>query len=328
MADFSLLDILPNGVIIFKDNKIDYINRHLLDVLSIGYLSRKNAIEQVLIILDIKSEEDLFLFFSSNDYFNIGKKLIQIEHGRHDDYDIFSFIKINPSQATKRLEVNPADKKIYIDEKVAKHFKINNIQKVNVLMFYKGVPLNNAGKIIRINNDSIEVLVNSKHSVALLENDEVLLIMNSKKGASVLHGNVVKTNNNIFTIKNFYLTKEEKHLRNGLRVKPDKEMIVNANERDFKVYDISENAISLYIDSVEEEEYLKKVKSIKISINNSTLILNVKYLKTIFQDDKVLKIIFKTSTTASNAVLLNKFIVDKHNEILREIHNFKNNSIS
>lgn len=325
MTDFSLFDILPNGVIIFKNNKLEYINRHLLDVLSIGYLSRKNVIGHISKILNIQNEEDLFLFFNNHDYFSINKKIMQVEHGRHDDYDIFTFMRINQSLTTKELHTSTINQKVYIDEEVAKHFKLNNIQKVNVLTFYKGVPLKNIGKIIRINKDSIEVIVNSKHSISLLERDDILLIMNTKKSSSVLHGSVVENNNNTFTIKNFYLTSEDMHLRNGLRVKPDRNVIVTVNDREFKVYDISVRGISINIDTVEEEEYLKDVKSLKLSNDDNSLDLSVKYLKTISENDKILKIIFTISTIGDDELILNQYIVDKQNEILREIHKYQEN---
>lgn len=322
MTDFALFDILPNGVLIFKNKKVEYINQHLTDILSVGYFSRKNSIEIILRILNVKSEDDLFDFFTNHEYFSSKKKVIQIEHSRYDEYDVFTFTLINELLLKKDPQINVATQKVYIDEKVAKHFKLNNIQKVNVLTFYKGVPIKNVGKIIRIKTDSIEIVVNSKHSISLLERDDILLITNTKKGASVLHGSVVEHDKNTFTIKNFYLSNDDKHLRDGLRVKSDNNMIIKINEQDFRVYDISTRGISIYISSVEEEELLKSKKSAKLFLDDKILGLSMRYLKTITQNDEILKIVFMISFTEDDKSILNQYVVNEQNKILREIHNY------
>ena len=323
MKDFKLFDILPIGVIIFKNEKVVYINQHILDVLSIGYFSKKNSIELILKMLDVKNEKDLFLFFSSNDYFHTQNKIIQIEYNTHDDYHICTFTKINESLEIIPQEIDKHSQYKQIDTEVSKHFKLNNIQKIMVLTFYKGIPLKKMGKVIRINKDSIEVLVDFKHNISLQEQDNILLISNTKKGSSVLHGNVVECKNNIFVIKNFYLTKEDMHLRDGLRLKPDRNMIIKINSQEFRVYDISTRGISIFIDNKDEEKLLKKIKSLIVSLEDESLDLGVRYLKTIEQNGTILKIIFTISTIGNDYIKLNNYMIKKQNEILREIHNYK-----
>lgn len=308
---------------IFKNQKVEFINQHILDVLSIGYFSTKNAVELIVKILDVKDEQDLFLFLSNHDYFDTRTKRIQIEHSRYEDYDLFTFARINDSIAQKvHLDGASASKKADIDEKVAKLFKLNNVKKVKVMTLYKGVPLKNYGKIIRVNMDSIEVIVEPKHRISLLERDDILLIVNTKKGTSVLHGEVVKSDKNVFTIKNFYLSKEDVHLRDGLRVKFSTSTIAKTGGREFEVYDISMKGISIKINSSEEEEFLKERKFLKLFLEESELHLNLKYLKTVKDNGKILKIIFLISLNSEDTSVLNQFIVKRQNEILREIHEY------
>jgi hypothetical protein len=325
MRDFSLFDTLPIGVMVFKNKKVEFINQHILDVLSIGYFSKKNSIELIVKIVDVKDEETLFHFFNNRDHFDINTKRMQIERSRYEDYDIFVFMRINPSIATKIIfdENSQINKKADIDEKIAKLFKLNNIQKVKVMTLYKGVPLKNYGKIVRINNDSIEVIVEPKQRISLLEKDDILLLINTKKGKSVLHGQVVKSDNNLFTIKNFYLSKHDVHLRDGLRVKFDTSTSAKAGNREFEVYDISMKGISIKISSEEEEEFLKDRSSIKFYLEDDELHLNLKYLKTISENDNILKIIFLISLKSEDSSKLNQFIVKRQNEILREIHEYE-----
>lgn len=323
MKDFSLFNILPTGVMIFKNQKIEFINQHILDVLSIGYFSTKNAVELIIKILDVKDEEDLFIFLSNHDYFDTRTKRIQIEHSRYEDYDIYTFSRINSSIAEKIFHENSnVGKKADIDEKVAKLFKLNNIKKVKVMTLYKGVPLKNYGKIIRVNMDSIEVIVEPKHRISLLERNDILLIVNTKKGTSVLHGEVVKSDNNVFTIKNFYLSKEDVHLRDGLRVKLNTTTIAKTGGREFVVYDISMKGISIKISTSEEEEFLKGRKFLKLFLEENELHLNLKYLKTISDNGNMLKIIFLIFVNSEDGSKLNHFIVKRQNEILREIHEY------
>lgn len=324
MKDFSLFDTLPIGVMVFKNKKVEFINQHILDVLSIGYFSKKNSIELIVKIVDVKDEETLFHFFNNRDHFDINTKRMQIEHSRYEDYDIFAFMRINPSIATKIIfdDASQINKNADIDEKVAKLFKLNNIQKVKVMTLYKGVPLKNYGKIVRINKDSIEIIVEPKQRISLLERDDILLLINTKKGKSVLHGHVVISDNNLFTIKNFYLSKHDVHLRDGLRVKFSNSTIAKASNREFEVYDISMKGISIKISSEEEEEFLKARSSLKIFLEDDELHLNLKYLKTICENDNILKIIFLISLNSEDSSKLNQFIVKRQNEILREIHEY------
>jgi hypothetical protein len=325
LEDFSLFDTLPTGVIVFRNKKVEFINQHILDVLSIGYFSKKNAIELIIKIVDVKDEETLFHFFNNRDHFDIHTKRIQIEHSRYEDYDIFAFMRINQSIATKIIfdDNSHINKKTDIDEKVAQLFKLNHIQKVKVLTLYKGVPLKNYGKIVRINMDSIEVIVEPKHRISLHERDDILLLVNTKKGESVLHGHVIKSDNNLFTIKNFYLSKHDVHLRDGLRVKFSTSTIVKASSREFEVYDISMKGISIKISSVEEEDFLKRISSVKLYLEEDELHLNLKYLKTVSENDSILKIIFLISLNSEDSLKLNQFIVKRQNEILREIHEYE-----
>ena len=329
MDNFKLFDVLPNGVIIYKNKKIEYINQRLLDVLSIGNFSIKNSVDIIVKILNVADEEDLLLFFHNNDYFHTQNKIIQIECNSYEDYHIFSFMHVHEDISTQALSIDSSttDHKNDIDEEISQHFKLNNIKNVVVLTFFKGIPIKNTGKIIRINSDSIDVVVDSKHNVSLLERDDVLLITNTKKGMAAIHGDIVGNSNNTFTIKNFYISNDDMHLRDGVRVKPDRKIVVNVEEKEFKAYDISTNGISLYISTIEEESILKDITSLKISFDEEELDLSVRYLKTISDNGKILKIIFTINTISDDTKKLNQYVVDKQNEILREIHEFQKKNI-
>lgn len=249
---------------------------------------------------------------------------MQIEHTRYDELEIFAFMLINPSLIKAEADCNiKKSKKINIDQKIAEHFKLHNIRKVGVLTFYKGLPLKNIGHIIRINSDSIEIRVDSKHKISLKERNDILLIVNKKRRSSALHGYVTEKNNNTFIIKNFTLTKDNMHLRNAVRIKPEQDMQIKIGTKEFQIYDISENGISIYIDSIEDEDLLKNKKSIDLLFNNKTLHVNIEYLKTIFNDNGcVLKIIFSMFNTGDVALQIKNYIAKRQNEIIKEIHNY------
>lgn len=328
MENLKLFDLLPNGVMIFKDKKIEHLNQHLLNVLNINYLDKKSLIEIVLKTMKVKSEKALFRFFTTNDYFINNKKIVQIAHNKNGDYDIFSFMMIYPSLISAEFDKKEKTKPqvVNIDNKVAKFFKINEIKKIMVLTFYKGLPLKNFGDIIKITEDSIEISIDSKHRISLLERDDILLISNTKKGSSVLHGHVVKNRDNIFTIKNFLLSKSDKHLREGIRIKTSDEIQIHVDKQEFRIYDLSERGISIYISDPIEEAFLKNQASMHILLNGELLPINVKYLKTIYDEDgKELKIIFTIFATNRGDSQIHNYINKKQNEIIREIHRYQTN---
>lgn len=325
MNDFSLFDLLPNGLLVFENKKIEYINQHILDILNIGYLNKKSSIDVMLRTMSISKEEDLFHFFIKHNYFIHNGKVVQIEHTRYDELDIFSFMLIDPSLVkTESLKNAKKSRKINIDKKVAEHFELNNIRKVGVLTFYKGLPLKNIGQVLRINSDSIEIMVDPKHKISLLERDDIILIMNKKSNVSALHGYVEKSNENVFTVKNFTLTKDDMHLRRSVRIKPELDMFVKIDKKELPVYDISEKGISIKVHNKEDEELLKKYKSMDLFFHDYKLHINVEYLKTVWDDSgDIVKIIFLMYNTGDTASNIHNYVVARQNEIIKEIHMYR-----
>ncbi len=326
MTNLKLFDLLPNGVIVLKNQKIEYINQHLLDILNTTFLDKEGAIDILLKTLNVQNDKELFSFCNNHDYFIRGSKVIQIEHNSYGEYDFFSFVRINPLLVAADLnkKEQKKSKEIYIDKKVAKFFKLNNIKKVHVWTSYKGLPLKNFGNIIKVSAESIVVEVDLKHRISLLYSDDILLIANTKKGTSVLHGHVVDSKDNLFTIKNFVLSKNDRHMREGIRIKTFDEMQVIVDEEKYKVYDISQKGVSISIDDQVQEEFLKNKASMKIIYNDEILPVNVKYLKTIYENDEILKIVFLMFTSDESSSIIHDYLNKKQNEIIREIHNYRN----
>ena len=324
MQDFSLFDSLPNGVIVFKNNKVVYMSQHILDVLNLTYLSRRNALEILTKMLHVEKEQDLFDFFSTHDFFINYDKVIQINHNRDGDYDIFLFTLVFETIVSHNIikeKITPARK--YIDEKVAEYFKINKLERVQALTFYKGIPLKNYAQILRISKDAIELDVDKKHLISLKEKNEITLIFNEKR-SSVIIGEIVETKNTRFSIKNFYLAKEGMHQRDGVRVKTNGTLFILVGAQEFEVYDISKKGISIFIHNEQEEQLLKMQRSTTLLIQNEMLEISLSYLKTVYENEKVLKIIFTIQTSKESKKRIEEYITSKQNEILREIHQFLN----
>jgi hypothetical protein len=83
------------------------------------------------------------------------------------------------------------------------------------------------------------------------------------------------------------------------------------------------NGVSIKISSEEEEGFLKARSSLKLFLEDDELRLSIKYLKTITENDSILKIIFLISLNSEDSSILNQFIVKRQNEILREIHEYE-----
>ena len=323
MKDFLLFDSLPSGVIVFKDSKIVFMSQHILDVLNLTYLSKKNAIHILCKMLKVEKENQLFDFFSTHDFFTNYDKVIQINHNRDGHYDIFLFTLIfDPIVSHNIIKEKILPPRKYIDEKVAEYFKINKLERVQVLTFYKGIPLKNFAKILRVSNEAIELDVDRKHLISLKEKNEITIIYNEKKSSSVIIGEIVDSKGTRFSIQNFYLAKEGMHQRNGIRVKTNKALFILVNAQEFEVYDISAKGISVFLQNQEEEDLLKHQRSTTLLLNNEMLEIDLEYIKTVYEDAKILKIIFGMYTTQSSKKRIEEYLTSKQNEILREIHQF------
>lgn len=329
MDKFKVYDLLPNGVIVFKNKHIAYMNKHILDVMNLSGLDIENATEIIAKTLNIKKDE-LFSYFSKNDYFTHGAKTIQIAQNNYNDIDVFSFMLISPSLIFKKdektIKKEPIEKTLNepdIDTKVAKFFKLNNIRKIKILTFFKGLPLKNFAKILKLNNNFIEIEVDNKHLVSLLETNTILLLNNETKDASVLRGKVVDNDKNIFTIKNFSVSKENMHQREEIRVKPDKELLVQVNEKTFNVYDISQKAISICLDdNNNDEDFLKKTASMKLLLEKGPLSIDTRYFKTVSSEKCPNKVVFILMPSSNASEKIHAYILKRQNEIIREIHQY------
>lgn len=323
MSYFSLFDSLPSGVIVFKDSKVVFISQHILDVLNLNYLSKKNALHILCKTLSVDKENELFDFFSTHDFFANNNKVIQINHSRDGKYDIFLFTRIfDPIVSHNIIKEKIVPPRKYIDEKVAEYFKINKLERVQILTFYKGIPLKNFAKILRVSNEAIELDVDRKHLISLKEKNEITIIYNEKKSSSVIIGEIVDSKETRFTIQNFYLAKEGMHQRDGIRVKTNGALFILVNGHEFEVYDISAKGISVFLQNQEEEKLLKRQRATTLLINNEMLEIDLEYIKTVYEDEKILKIIFGMYTTQSSKKRIEEYLTSKQNEILREIHQF------
>ncbi|MBT5933862.1 hypothetical protein [Sulfurimonas sp.] len=331
MTKLEVCDLLPNGIIIFKNKKIDLINRYMLRILNIESLSKKNAIEVFLKTINIENEENLFLLFTNNEYFKCKDATILISKNQHDDLYIFSFTTLTASLCGSIASDGREHTRVIsknVDTEVANFFKINQISKVNVLTFYKGLPLNKFGKILRLSENFIEVLVDRKHHISLLESTSILLISNTKKGRLTLRGNVANTNENIFKINNFVFAKEDMHKRQSIRIEPTVKVIAhvedsNAKVFEFNVCDLSEKSISIFINSPQEEEFLKKQTSIYITLNDDIILVQTKYLKTDYKEEETLKVIFLIVSSGKSSKKIIEYLFKEQNMIIREIHNYQ-----
>lgn len=329
-ANFAMYDYLPNAVLVFRSLQIEYINSHLLEILNISCLDKATRVEVLLKTLDLDKEETLMEYFMQREYFVHKNKIIQIEHKRHGKIDIFSFMLLMPSLLRDELEqklLQPASPLPLIDEKIAKLFKLKEIKKVKILTFFKGLPLKNLAKIVRIGKESIELEVDKKHTVSLLHSDEIFLITDERKGAKVLRGHVLNHDDTHFTIKNFSLTDRDKHLREEIRIKVDDVMPVHARNRAFSVYDLSEKGISLHVKSEEDVAFLEQVKHLTLRLEQENVDLDARFFKPVYQEGKVLKVVFKTSMTDKNFATVKHYLTAKQTEYIREIHAFLNEKI-
>lgn len=324
-ANFAMYDYLPNAVMVFRSLRIEYINSHLLEILNISYLDNATRVEVLLKTLSLDKEEALIEYFMQREYFVYKSKIIQIEHKRHGKIDIFSFMLLLPSLLRDELEqklLQPPSTLPLIDEKIAKLFKLKEIKKVKVLTFFKGLPLKNSAKIVRIGKESIELEVDKKHTISLRQSDEIYLITDERKGAKVLHGHVLDHEGTHFTVKNFSLRDTDKHLRQEIRIKVDSRVPANANSREFSVYDLSETGISLHAESEEDVTFLEQVKQLSLTLEEEKVELDVRFFKPIYREEKVLKVVFKLFATDKGLVTIKHYLTAKQTEYIREIHAF------
>ena len=325
-----MYDILPNGVIVFENSKVNYINQHIIDIFNLSDFDLNICIDIIIRTMQIDNELELFEFFCNNCYFTHNKKVIQISHSKIDKIDMFSFILIENSLLKDKLlcESNEC-RKSEIDEKIATHFKLKNIKKIGILTFYKGLPLKNIGTIIRVNSNSIEVKVDKKHNISLLDKDDVILISNKNKSLPVIYGHVEKSQRDIFTIKNFILTKDDMHLRKNVRIKPENDIFIHLEDKKFQVYDLSEKGVSVYVDLVEDENLLQSKKSLDLVFFDKIAHVNTEYLKTVYNDNgDILKVIFNMYNVSDSATIIKDYLMQRQNEVIKEIHEYIKNTPS
>lgn len=324
-ANYAMYDYLPNAVLVFRSLRIEYINSHLLEILNISYLDKATRVELLLKTLGLDEELTLVEYFMQREYFVHKNKIIQIEHKRHGNIDIFSFMLLMPSLLRDKLEQKlqqpPSPSPLpAIDEKIARLFKLKDIKKLKILTFFKGLPLKNMAKIIRIGKDSIELEVDRKHKASLLKSNEIFMITDERKEAKVLRGYVHHHHDTHFTVKDFSLTSTDKHLRQEIRIKVERTVLAYADSREFGVYDLSETGISLNVKNEEDVAFLEQMKHLTLKLKQEKIDLDVQFLKSVHTEEIVLKVIFKIFATDKGFTSIKQYLTSKQTEYIREIH--------
>jgi hypothetical protein len=87
---------IPLGLLIFKEKKLFFINKHLRETIMLGNMDNKHSLEIICATLNLKADqEQLFSFLSNNEFFHRKEKYIQISSNSVDDLDIFVFTRLS-----------------------------------------------------------------------------------------------------------------------------------------------------------------------------------------------------------------------------------------
>lgn len=202
-----IYNMLPSGMLVFKDERLYYVNRHLRNVLTLGDLPVDKSLAIICGILDIEpSEASLLTYLNERRFFTYKGKIIQISGSREGAYAVFVFARIDDMvlealdvpRAPKpeaRIEEEPLPETRELSRRhleMLKYFEKHKNLKATGYVLYKGIPLIAENVVVQPFKETLVVRVETKQLIAASEGSAWILKI--ENGVTV-GGSVVYRNN-------------------------------------------------------------------------------------------------------------------------------------
>jgi hypothetical protein len=341
---FDAYKYLPIGVMLFKKQKLFFLNDHLRNVLLLQNLGSDEVIRIIgeMVGLENPSHELLCDFFLHNAHFLYRDKHFQIDRQTHESIDIFVIVRLS-DESISVVDQTRSIRQLRDVQTVSNKNISENVQKVldkalgdwkknhfPSIVLYKGIPIKADCSIADASDTGIVIRVEKKQ-LSATQIDTQWLIGNRRD--QVVSGTVVKydLSRSMVWLEDLEILKEGFHLRQMIRysTSPEDQMKLTINGKKYlsPLHDLSEKGVSIETDN---GAFLLALKSIKgksidgqLILPNEKIAIKLVWLYTVALDTGTqMKVAFRIGYDLQSGNKLREWLNEKQLELIKEIRNF------
>ena len=331
---------LPVGMLVFKGEKLFFINANLRDTLMLAKMDFKECLGIICGVLQVEaSEKKLYGYLRNNDFFSYKNKYVQIASSYVDGYGVFVFTRINQSlieraQETKTIsfapilaEYIPATNDTQEHNALLKYFDANRRQRVRAYSLYKGVPLIADNVIKQEYQKTLVIEVEAKQMIGAKKGKKWIFKTSSGKPYQGEIALVTSAKKSIF-LSNLHSVEEGFHQRETIRYQGEKSLLsvkFSSLDLELPIYDLNESAFRVI---TKNRVVLEKLRALtnparsKIKIGEESVKAKSVYFHEVLQGDGEMAVVINFSCAASQSSLLSRWFNETQMGIIKEVKNF------
>lgn len=342
---FGVYKSLPVGVMVFKDEKLFFVNDHLRSILLLATLPSDDIIQIIgeMLQLESPSHSTLYDFLFHNDYFLYRDRVIQIERQTLEHFSVFVLIRISEQtigaidsiQPIRVLRHDKSIKSIPHDESEWKFlFKVLGAKfeerKFPSIVLYNEIPIKGNCSVVEIREGEVGLKIDKRQLIA------------AEFGKHWLFG--IKQNNMILGkvsrydillsqiwLKNLTLVSQGFHQRSVIRYTTESgsrlTVSVGGKKRSLILRDVSEKGISIQTDDSETlialSSMIGKTLHGELLIGKLTIEVKAVYLYTIaLKTAEEMKVAFSIGYDSESGAMLREWMNTKQLALIKEVRNY------
>lgn len=342
---FTVYKYFPVGVMLFKDEKLFFVNDHLRNVLLLASLPNDHIIDIIgnMLGLEEPSHRSLLDFLLHNNFFLYKNSIIQIEHKSVNNIDLFLLIKVSEQtvetiDATKPLRSlrheNTAVTPLLINEEWRLLTKALGAQfekrEFTSIVLYKEIPIKADCRIVSSKEGMIELSIAKRQLIATEIGQEWLL---GDKEDQMISGKVESYDlqRGKIWLSNLTLVSQGFHLRNDIRYTIEENGYFIASlkkeKKSLQLHDLSEKGLSIRTDDPTVLLALSSLigKTINGEVSSDTLHLKIKAIPLYIEAMDIsgmMKVSFKIAYDSHNETLLHNWTINAQIDLIKKVRNF------
>lgn len=342
---FSVYKYLPVGVMVFKDEKLFFVNDHLRSILLLAALPSDDIIHIIgdIIALESPSHSTLYEFLFHNDYFLYRNSVIQIERQTLEGFTVFVLIRISEPTMDAIDSIRPI--RSLRHEKNIKSIPHNESEwrflnkalgakfeerKFPSIVLYNEIPIKGNCSVVEIRAGEIGLKIDNRQLIAAEIGKHWLF---GSKQENMISGEVSRYDILLSQIwlKNLTLVSRGFHQRSVIRYTTENTsrftVTVGGKKRSLLLRDVSEKGISVQTaDSqtlIALSSMLGKTLHGELIIGTLTIEIKAVYLYTIaLNTSEAMKVALSIGYDSENGAILHGWMNTKQLALIKEVRNY------
>lgn len=342
---FGVYKYLPVGVMIFKEEKLFFVNDHLRSILLLATPSSDDIIQIIgdMVQLEAPSHSTLYNFLFHNDYLLYRDRVIQIERQTVEPFTIFVLIRISEQTIGVIDSIQPI--RLLHQEKSTVSTPQNENEwkllykvlgakfedrKFPSIVLYNEIPIKGDCRIVDVHPGEIGLKVDKRQLIAAEIGKHWLF---GNKQDKMFSGEVSRYDLLLSKVwlKNLTLVSQGFHQRRVIRYTVESNsrftVTIGGKKKFLLLRDVSEKGFSIQTDDsatlIALSSMIGKTLHGELIIDNLTVEIKAVYLYTLaLNTSEAMKVAFSIGYDSHNESLLHAWMNSKQHSLINEVRNY------